>query len=146
MANIGQSSIYVTNIPKTTYAIDLPFRFSKAGTVSVVPDTSLAAYQNKVVSLLSIGMDQRIWYHYFGVDITNMLFENTNLVINEASQAVADAFSTWAPELTLLSVTADYENASGTLSLNISYQTPSGNQGSVKINNASLTAAGEIRN
>jgi phage baseplate assembly protein W len=128
----------------STYLIDLPFNLSRNGKVGIIPDSDHKAWKNKVVSLLSVGTNERIWYHYFGTNIENLLFESSSAAVIEARAAIEEIFVKWAPELSLKDVAISKDDASGSITLTIIYQIPSGQQDSVKITTASLTAAGEI--
>jgi phage baseplate assembly protein W len=127
----------------STYVIDIPFNLSTNGKISIIPDSDHKAWKNKVVTLLSVGTNERIWYHYFGTNIENLLFESSTTAVIEARSAVEEIFVKWAPELTLNDVSISKNDADGTITLNIIYQIPTGQQDSVKITKASLTAAGE---
>ena len=127
-----------------TYVIDLPFNLSKNGRIGIIPDSDHKAWKNKVISLLSVGTNERIWYHYFGTNIENLLFESSSSALIEVRTAIEETFVKWAPELTLKDVSITKDEAAGTITLTIIYQIPTGQQDSVKITKASLTAAGEI--
>jgi phage baseplate assembly protein W len=129
--------------PINTYIIDLPFNLKTNGKIGIIPDTDHKAWRNKVVSLLSIGTNERIWYHYFGTKIETLLFESSATAVIEARAAIEETFVKWAPELTLKDVSVSKSDEAGTITLNIIYQLPTGQQDSVKITKASLTAAGE---
>jgi phage baseplate assembly protein W len=128
----------------STYVIDLPFNLSANGRISTIPDSDHKAWKNKVISLLSVGTNERIWYHYFGTNIENLLFESSSSAVIEARAAIEETFVKWAPELTLRDVSISKNDVDGSITLSIIYQIPTGQQDSVKITKASLTAAGEI--
>ena len=128
----------------STYTVNLPFNLSKNGRIDIIPDSDHKAWQDKVVTLLSIGTDERIWYHYFGTRIETLLFEGSSDAVIQARAAIEETFVKWAPELTLKDVSVSKNDEAGTITLSISYQLPTGQQDSVKLTRASLTAAGEI--
>lgn len=134
----------ITSTINSTYKINLPFNISTNGRIDIIPDSDHKAWQDKVVSLLSVGTDERIWYHYFGTRIETLLFESSTDAVIQARAAIEETFVKWAPELTLKDVTVSKNDDAGTITLSISYQLPTGQQDSVKITRASLTAAGEI--
>jgi len=129
--------------PKTTYVIDLPFDLSTKGGVTVVPDNSAQAWKNKILSLLSTGTDERIWYHNYGANLSSLVFETSSAAVEDARIAIGSMFATWLPELTLREVNAGFDSVVGSVTMSISYGLPSGVTDSVKINTASLTRAGE---
>ena len=133
-------------VPKTqdTYIIDLPFSFGNNGKVAVIKDTDHKAWKNKVLTLFSIDVDERVWYHNFGANVNNVLFENNHDAIVEARAAIEEAFVRWAPELTLKEVTATVDEFQGSITLSIFYQIPTGELDSVKLSTESLTSSGEI--
>jgi phage baseplate assembly protein W len=140
MATFGISN----NLPLTTTVIDLPFDISSSGRVGYIADTDHKVWKNKVLSLLSIDINERIWYHSFGANINSLLFEGNTEAILSAKAAISEAFVIWAPELTLKDIEAFYDSTLATVSLNIIYQVPTGEVDSVKIVKESLTPAGEI--
>ena len=132
------------NLPLNTTMIDLPFDISSTGRVGFIADTDHKVWRNKVLSLLSIDIDERIWYHSFGANVNSLLFEGNTEAILSAKEAISEAFVIWAPELTLRDIQAFYDETLATISLNIIYQVPTGEVDSVKIVKESLTPAGEI--
>ena len=140
MANINTSGSFS---PRTTYTISLPFNISSNGKIAIISDNDPKAWKDKVISLLSIKENERIWYRYYGADIDSLLFESGNLSAGEVATAIRETFIKWLPELTLLDVTADYDQTNGYLTINIIYEIPTGEQDSVKIVKSSLTPSGE---
>lgn len=129
-------------IPRTTYVIDLPFSFSN-GRVESVPDNDPKVWKNKILSLLSTGTNERIWYHNYGANLSNLLFESGNTVIEDIKISLAEVFASWLPELTLDKITTEFDEQVGSITVNISYMLPYGASDSVKISTASLTNAGQ---
>ena len=140
MANINTSGTFS---PRTTYTISLPFNISNNGKIAIIQDNDPKAWKDKVVSLLSIKENERIWYRYYGAGIDALLFESGNLSAGEVATAIQETFIKWLPELTLVNVTTDYDQTNGYLTINIIYEIPTGEQDSVKIVKASLTPSGE---
>lgn len=130
--------------PKTTYLIDLPFDLSTRGKIASIPDNDVKAWKNKILSLLSTGTDERIWYHNYGASLTNLVFEDSYTATEDARIALNAVFASWLPELKLLEVNAGFDPSYGSVTISISYKLPSGVIDSVKINTASLTNAGEV--
>lgn len=129
--------------PKTTYLIDLPFDLSTYGRVGIVPDNDPKAWKNKILSLLSTGIDERIWYHNYGANLGSLAFETSYAAVEDARIALSEMFASWLPELQLLDTNAGFDESVGSVTVSISYKLPSGAADSVKINTASLTTAGE---
>jgi phage baseplate assembly protein W len=130
--------------PKTTYLIDLPFDLSTRGKIASIPDNDVKAWKNKILSLLSTGTDERIWYHNYGANLNNLMFEDSYTATEDARIALNAVFASWLPELRLLEVNAGYDSTYGSVTISISYRLPSGVTDSVKINTVSLTRAGEV--
>lgn len=128
---------------ETTYMIDLPFRLSNRGGVSVIPDSDSKVWKNKVLSLFSVDQDARVWYHTYGSNLYSILFENTPTAVGEARRIIEEVFIAWAPELKLRHVAADIDSGSGIIYLTIIYQTPTGETDSVKITTETLTSSGD---
>jgi phage baseplate assembly protein W len=133
------------NFSNAGYSIDLPFSFSNRGAIISVPSNGSAAWRNKVLTLLSTGIDERIWYHNYGAGLNQLLFESPSVVSEEAKLAIEQMFAAWLPELKFMECFATYDSPSSSVSFSVIYQIPSGETDSVKINTASLTAAGEIK-
>jgi len=130
--------------PKTTYIIDLPFDLSTRGKVATIPDNDVKAWKNKILSLLSTGTDERIWYHNYGASLNNLVFEDSYTATEDARIALNAVFASWLPELELMEVNSGFDSSYGSVTISISYKLPSGVIDSVKINTASLTNAGEV--
>jgi phage baseplate assembly protein W len=129
--------------PQTTYVIDLPFDLSTKKKVMTIPDNDPKVWKNKVLSLLSIGTNERVWYHSYGANLSDLLFEPSAVAVEDARIALAEVFASWLPELTLQDINAGYDQTNGSITLEIMYKIPSGEVNSVKISNASLTVAGD---
>jgi phage baseplate assembly protein W len=129
--------------PKTTYVIDLPFSFYK-GKVGVIPDNDPKVWKNKILSLLSTGTNERIWYHNYGANLSSLLFETSSVAIEDAKIAIAEVFTSWLPELRLFEIQAGYDDSLGSITVTLSYGLPSGLADSVKITTASLSNTGEM--
>lgn len=127
----------------TTYVIDLPFSLSGKGKVSIIPDNDPKFWKNKVLTLLSTGINERVWYYNYGANLTSLLFETSGSAIADARTAITEMFTVWAPELTLVDIGAGFEGATSQLTFSIIYKLPDGEQDSVKISTASLGATGE---
>jgi phage baseplate assembly protein W len=127
---------------QNSYTIDYPFSFT-GGKVGTIDDSDTKVWKNKIITLLSTGTLQRVWYSDYGMDLTSLLFENADTVVESATRGVNELFVAWLPQLELIDVRIGYDPLSGYLSINVSYKLPSGKQDSVKIDTSSLTAAGE---
>lgn len=129
--------------PKTTYLIDLPFELSTYGKIGTIPDNDPKSWKNKILSLLSTGIDERVWYHNYGANLNSIVFETSYSAIEDARIALSEMFASWLPELELLEVNAGFDESVGSVTVSVSYKLPSGASDSVKISTASLTDSGE---
>jgi phage baseplate assembly protein W len=128
---------------QTTYVIDLPFDLSTKKKLKVIEDNDPKVWKNKILSLLSTGPNERIWYHSYGANLGDLLFEPSAVAVEDARVALSEVFASWLPELTLEDISAGYDESLGSITLEVLYRIPSGEMESVKISNASLTVAGE---
>lgn len=135
---------YSNSVITKKYTIDLPFSFTRLGGVNRVEEGSDRHWQNRVVTLLLTGDYERINYKYYGAALQNYLFANPDFVISSISDSVEQMFNRWLPELTFDYVSAYYDDTLGGLYLTVYYRLPSGEDSSVKLNTADLTAAGEV--
>jgi phage baseplate assembly protein W len=126
-----------------TSVIDLPFTLSVKGKVSSVADNSSKAWKNKVLTLLSTGIGERIWYYNYGANLNDLLFETSYEALSLAKAAISEMFAVWAPELILEDLVAAYDETMASMTFSIIYRLPNGEPDSVKIITSSLTAAGE---
>jgi phage baseplate assembly protein W len=126
-----------------TSVIDLPFTLSVKGKVSSVADNSSKAWKNKVLTLLSTGIGERIWYYNYGANLNDLLFETSSEALSLAKAAISEMFAVWAPELLLEDLAAAYDETMASMTFSIIYRLPNGETDSVKIITSSLTAAGE---
>lgn len=127
----------------TTYVIDLPFSLTQKGKISIIPDNDPKFYKTKVLTLLSTGINERVWYYNYGANLTSLLFETSGSAIEDARTAITEMFTVWAPELTLIDIGVEFDGATSHLTFSIIYKLPDGEQDSVKISTSSLTRAGE---
>jgi len=135
MANYTQAN--------NSYMIDYPFSFNQQGRVSTITETNTKMWKNKILSLVSTGALERIWYSDYGIDLSSLLFEPSQSIIEEAIRAINELFISWLPELELNDVQPSYDVTGGYLVINVNYSLPSGKQDSVKIDTSSLSLAGE---
>jgi len=126
-----------------SYVIDVPFNLSAKGKVTVIPDNDPKVWKNKVLTLLSTGINERVWYYNYGVNLTNLLFESSSAAMEDARTAISEMFITWLPELTLLEVVTGRDDLMGSLTVSIVYSLPDNTTESINITTASLNAAGE---
>jgi phage baseplate assembly protein W len=143
MAIIFNSVSSNSVIPAETYSIALPFNISSNSKITTVLDSSPKAWRDRVLSLLSTGINERIWYYNYGANLDGLLYESAANAVEIGRQAVKEMFIAWLPSLTLYQVVPGYDSDTGTLELSIIYKLPSGDTDSVTISTASLTAAGE---
>jgi phage baseplate assembly protein W len=126
-----------------SYVIDVPFNLSAKGKVTAIPDNDPKVWKNKVLTLLSTGINERVWYYNYGVNLTNLLFESSSAATEDARTAISEMFITWLPELTLLEVVTGRDDLMGSLTFSIIYSLPDNTTESINITTASLNAAGE---
>jgi phage baseplate assembly protein W len=143
MAIIFNSVSSNSVIPIETYSVALPFNISSNNKITTVLDSSPKAWRDRVLSLLSTGINERIWYYNYGANLDGLLYESAANAVEIGRQAVKEMFIAWLPSLTLYQVVPGYDSDTGTLELSIIYKLPSGDTDSVTISTASLTAAGE---
>lgn len=130
-------------VPTITYSISLPFNISTNGRINIVADSDPKAWKDRVLSLLSTGINERIWYYNYGAHLDGLVYETASDAFEMGRQAVREMFVAWLPELILDDVIPVYDSSSATLNLTIAYKLPTGETDSVTISTASLTAAGE---
>ena len=131
-------------VPTQTYSITLPFNLSTNGRVDITPDTSPKAWKDRVLTLLSTGINERIWYYNYGASLDGLLYESAADATELGRQAIKEMFVSWLFQLTLIEVNPVFDADTATLALTIIYKLPNGEIDSVTISTASLTAAGEI--
>lgn len=130
-------------IPTNTYSISLPFNISANGKPNIVSDSSPKAWRDRVLTLLSTGINERVWYYNYGASLDGLLYETAANATELGRQSIKEMFVAWVPELTLMDVVPGYDSGTATLELTIIYKLPTGETDSVIISTASLTAAGE---
>jgi hypothetical protein len=135
MANITQL--------QNSYVIDYPFSFTNQGKVGIVKDSDSKVWRTKILSLVSTGTLERVWYSNYGIDLNSLLFENSKSAVEEAVRGINELFTSWLPELELNDVQVGADEVNGYLVLSAIYTLPSGKQDSVKIDTSSLAATGE---
>ena len=128
----------------TTYSISLPFNISDNKKINIVADTAPKAWRDRVLTLLSTGINERIWYYNYGASLDGLIYESALDATELGRQAIKEMFVSWLPELSLVEVTPTFDSGVATLELNILYKLPNGEEDSVTISTASLTAAGEV--
>lgn len=131
-------------VPVQTYSISLPFNLSTNGKVDITSDASPKAWKDRVLTLLSTGINERIWYYNYGASLDGLLYESAMDATEMGRQTIKEMFVAWLPQLTLVEVNPVYDSGTATLSLTIIYKLPNREPDSVTISTASLTAAGEI--
>jgi hypothetical protein len=133
------SSILATS----TYSVSLPFNISANGKIGIVADSSPKAWRDRVLTLLSTGINERVWYYNYGASLDGLLYETAGSATELGRRAITEMFASWIPQLSLLDVVSGYDSGTATLELTIIYKLPNGETDSVTISTASLTAAGE---
>jgi phage baseplate assembly protein W len=126
-----------------SYVIDLPFDLSTKGRVNSIVDTSPKIWRNKLLALLSTGINERVWYYIYGANLNSLIFETSAQVVEDARTAIDQLFVSWLPDLELSEVSVDIDSDNATVTFTIIYSLPSGELDSVKISTSSLNNAGE---
>ena len=126
-----------------SYVIDIPFNLSAKGKVNSINDTSPKVWKNKLLALLSTGINERIWYYVYGANLNSLIFETSAQVVEDARSAISQLFVSWLPDLKLSEVSAEVDQNSAAVTFTIIYSLPSGDIDSVKISTYSLNNAGE---
>jgi phage baseplate assembly protein W len=124
------------------YIISLPFNLTQYGKVSVIEDNDPKIYRDKIKTLFSTGTNERIWYHNYGANLSDLLFEPYSVAVEDARYAVNQVFASWLPEVTLLDLSASFEEQTGAVVLDLTYKIPSGDVDTVKVSTESLTRSG----
>lgn len=126
-----------------TTTIDLPFSFSN-GRVTSILDTDPKVWKNRIISLLSTATNERVWYYDYGANLNSLMFDTSEVAMQDAKYAIEQMFGSWLPSLTLLNVITGFDSNTGSLSVTITYKLPSSDVDSVKINTESLSPSGDI--
>jgi len=126
-----------------TTTIDLPFSFSN-GRVASILDTDPKVWKNRIISLLSTATNERVWYYDYGANLNSLMFDTSEVAMQDAKYAIEQMFGSWLPSLTLLNVITGFDSNTGSLSVTITYKLPSSDVDSVKINTESLSPSGDI--
>ena len=126
-----------------SYVIGLPFSFSEAGTVRRLNHNDPLTWRDKVHTLFTTNDFERVWYKHYGAALQNIVFSPADIANANIREAITETFVRWLPELSLEDMSAIYDYSTGYIEFSIVYSLPSGQQDSVKITTAELTAAGE---
>jgi len=126
-----------------SYVIDLPFDLSTKGRVNSIVDNSPKVWRNKLLALLSTGINERVWYYIYGANLNSLIFETSSQVVEDARTAISQLFISWLPDLELSEVSVDIDSDNAAVTFTIIYSLPSGDTDSVKISTSSLNNACE---
>lgn len=126
-----------------SYVIDLPFDLSTKNRVNSIVDNSPKVWRNKLLALLSTGINERVWYYIYGANLNSLIFETSSQVVEDARAAISQLFVSWLPDLKLSEVAVDIDPDNAAVTFTIIYSLPSGDTDSVKISTSSLNNAGE---
>jgi len=126
-----------------SYIIDLPFDLSTKGRVNSIVDNSPKVWRNKLLALLSTGINERVWYYIYGANLNSLIFETSSQVVEDARVAISQLFISWLPDLELSEVAVEIDSNNAAVTFTIIYLLPSGDTDSVKISTSSLNNAGE---
>lgn len=126
-----------------SYVIDLPFDLSTKGRVNSIVDNSPKVWRNKLLALLSTGINERVWYYIYGANLNSLIFETSSQVVEDARTAISQLFVSWLPDLELSEVAVEIDSDNAAVTFTIIYSLPSGDIDSVKISTSSLNNAGK---
>ena len=108
-------------------AISLPFTISSYGTVAATSDQN-KIWQDRVLSVLGTGLDERIMFPQFGSKLYTGLFNGSTAGVDSATEtirnAIAEAFTTFLPLLSLTEVRTSFDTDEASLSVEVIYQLP----------------------
>lgn len=123
-------------------AITLPFGFDASGGLSYTTDEQ-KIWQDRVAIVVMTKLRERVMRPTFGSTAPNVVFENLSVGFTLAKQAIEAAFSTWLPQLKLVTVTGEISDAENALFIEIKFKYREEDETTVKLKTAILNRAGE---
>jgi phage baseplate assembly protein W len=113
----------VTNLSYSEVVLAFPFKISSKGTVSTINDQK-AIWSTRVASVVGTLTKERAMLPAFGSRLNELLWNTEGYAKQNVVSFVEQAFVTWLPSLTLVEVTVSDVDASGSLTISISYSLP----------------------
>lgn len=123
-------------------AIALPFGFDASGGVSYAVDEQ-KIWQDRVAIVVMTKLRERVMRPTFGSAVPNVVFENISTGFTLAKQAIESSFTTWLPQLNLVSVTGEIDDVSNALYIQITFKYREQDEATVRLKTAILNRAGE---
>lgn len=124
-------------------AISLPFTISPYGTITATSDQS-KIWQDRVLSVLGTGPNERLMFPQFGSKLYNGLFNGGTAGQDSATDVIkstiAEAFTTFLPLLKLTDVQTSFDTDQASLSVSVLYQLPNLNSVSTNIGTINLNS------
>lgn len=123
-------------------AITLPFGFDASGGVSYAVDEQ-KIWQDRVAIVVLTKLRERVMRPTFGSSVPNVVFENLSAGFTLAKQAIESSFTTWLPQLRLVSVTGEVDESASAIYIQITFKYREENETTVRLKTAILNRAGE---
>jgi phage baseplate assembly protein W len=124
-------------------AISLPFSFNEFGQLNTTSDPR-KIWQDRVMLVLMTKFGERVMRGNFGSRIGEAAFENEGIAIEVIQKTIGDAFNVWLKQLTLTGIKPVFDISSSTLSIDVSYRLPSGDETTTRVKTAILSRSGDI--
>jgi phage baseplate assembly protein W len=123
-------------------AITLPFSFDASGGVSYAVDEQ-KIWQDRVAIVVMTKLRERVMRPTFGSSVPNVVFENLSTGFTLAKQSIESTFTTWLPQLKLVSVTGEVDDNANALIIQITFKYREEDETTVRLKTAILNRAGE---
>lgn len=123
-------------------AITLPFGFDASGGVSYAVDEQ-KIWQDRVAIVVMTKLRERVMRPTFGSSVPNVVFENISTGFTLAKQAIESSFTTWLPQLNLVSVTGEVDDVANAIYIQITFKYREQDEATVRLKTAILNRAGE---
>lgn len=106
-----------------TVALTLPFSVDAFGKISTTTDPSII-WKDRVKTVLSTMVTERIMRDSFGTEIAFAIFEGEQLAQSRVKSEIGRAFSRDLPALTLNSVEVSYDDSTNRVQVDVVYTLP----------------------
>lgn len=123
--------------------ISYPYTLTPTGKVYTTVTPS-KIYLDRTLSLLSTNVGQRPIAIDYGVDWSLALFESDGNAQEAIKQAIYQAMTKWLPEISIESITVNYNNSSGLENVLLMLKLPDNTVSSLAINSSLLNYDGTI--
>lgn len=131
--------------------ISLPFRFgieqgvdNLYGGETIVTKDYRSIWKDRVFVACLTAVGERVMLPNYGTEVLDSLFEDETRAATLCRTTISSAFSTWLPDLTLVSVDASYDSSSGVLDIAVNYILPSGEEDSTTLKTNTFDQYGSI--